>query len=865
VSHDDQPAVSHDDQRRLRADAEGLLRRPSWNDDEIDHAVALHDLLLTPDPGPDPTAELRKRLVRALRRRPGRPTDLLDRTRAEHFSSGWLDSPNALERRLCVLQYQGFTSFLGFQTGALGLLDRAVNVLLELDRAVLEGGTAARALMGSRYESALINLAAACYIRYDGRRELLLLDQTTAAEREMIKADLDRAADAAERVIQSAGPSLASAVAILGSCYVRRYEDDERYKKPETIDSAIALLQDAVSRSGAGRNPGEIAERVGIKDRLAAALMIRNRKRDIDAAIELLTEVKSEAALLPFYNAAGGALTMATARLLRWTHTGSPADRESARAAYLDGFASALGGHLPTAVDIATQWGGWAWSEGWWAEAGEAYSRAMRALHLAVRRQASRDERELILRKAPGVAAMAALGLARGGAKEAALVALETGRAVLLAETFDRRSLDYDRIATLAGPDQADRYRFLTTEMTRLETLLLADRSGGGGRLAADLEALRNERFALTRSLGSDAVSALADLDHPPTFAELCQAAGDTADTADTADTPVVHLATTGQGGIALILREGAVELVDLPELTTDDAAGMVAALDEALVNLDLDLCDQVCEALWDLAMAPVLRALDGVAHAIVIPGGRLSALPWHAARIPGQRAEYVLDRLAISYMPNIRSVPRARAAGRDMTRPLRVLAIPQPMPTAMGPLPATGAEIATVCSHGSERFQVTRLPGTEATVQTVRDAFSRFEVIHFAGHAEAVPDDPLASAMSMAHDQPLTVRDMLTRDTGTMRFAVLSACETARAEDPLSDEIVNFPTALLQCGLSGVVGSLWTSNDRASSMMMETFYAEWQGNRAPPAEALRTAQQQTRDHRFASPLFWANFVYVGL
>ena len=89
-------------------------------------------------------------------------------------------------------------------------------------------------------------------------------------------------------------------------------------------------------------------------------------------------------------------------------------------------------------------------------------------------------------------------------------------------------------------------------------------------------------------------------------------------------------------------------------------------------------------------------------------------------------------------------------------------------------------------------------------------------------------------------------------------------SCETARAEDPLSDEIVNFPTALLQCGLSGVVGSLWTSHDRASAMMMEAFYREWQGRQAPPAEALRTAQKWTREHRFASPLFWANFVYVG-
>ena len=199
-----------------------------------------------------------------------------------------------------------------------------------------------------------------------------------------------------------------------------------------------------------------------------------------------------------------------------------------------------------------------------------------------------------------------------------------------------------------------------------------------------------------------------------------------------------------------------------------------------------------------------------------------------------------------------------------EMTPPLRALVIGQPMPTETPVLPFADDEIAAVCSHHSDRFQVTRLPGTEATADAVQDAFSRFDVIHFAGHAEAIPEDPLASAMIMADDEGLAVGDMLARDMGTARFAVLSACETARAEDPLSDEIVNFPTALLQCGLSGVVGSLWTSHDRASAMMMEAFYREWQGRQAPPAEALRTAQKWTREHRFASPLFWANFVYVG-
>jgi hypothetical protein len=848
--------VSHDDQRRLSADAEALLHRPRWNDEEIDHAVALHDLLITPDRGPDQvTARLRKRLATDLRQRFERANRIMDLVRAEIFSLGWLDSPDSSERRLCVLEYQGLTSFMGFEAGAAGHLDRAIRVLLELDRAVQEGGEAARSVLGSRYDSALLNLAVASLVRYQNRQELLLLDRTPEPEREAIEADLDRAVDASERVLQFPGSaSRPAAMATLGYCYALRYEIDERYRNGKTINSAIELLQEAVRQAGTGTSPAEVANRVGIMDRLAAALLKRNRRRDVDTAIELLTVIRSETAYVPGYNAAGGAATMATARLLRWTHTRSPADRQSARSAYIDGFAAALSAHLPTAVDIATQWGGWAWSEGWWAEAGEAYGQALQALHLAVRRQASREERDLILRKAPGVAAMAALGLARGGAAEAALVALETGRAALLAETFDRRSLDYDRIATLAGPDKADHYRFLTTEMTRLETLLLADGSGAGGQVAVDLEALRNERFVLTRNLGSDARSALADLDHPPAFAELCEAAG---------DTPVVHLAATPESGIALILRDGSVEPVGLPELTTGATAELADALDEAVRGPDRVLCDQVCEALWDLAMGRVLRALDGVPHAIVIPGGRLSVLPWHAARIPGQQAEHVLDRLAISYMPNIRSVPRARAADEDMTPPLRVLAIGQPMPTAT-PLLATDAEIAAVCSHGSERFQVTRLPRTEATAEALRGALSRFQVIHFAGHAAAVPDNPLDSAMIMAHDEPLTVRDMLARDIGAARFAVLSACETARAEDPLSDEIVTFPTALLQCGLSGVVGSLWTSYDRASTMVMEIFYREWQGRQAPPAEALRTAQKWARDHRFASPLFWANFVYVG-
>ena len=117
---------------------------------------------------------------------------------------------------------------------------------------------------------------------------------------------------------------------------------------------------------------------------------------------------------------------------------------------------------------------------------------------------------------------------------------------------------------------------------------------------------------------------------------------------------------------------------------------------------------------------------------------------------------------------------------------------------------------------------------------------------------------------MLLACDERLTVRELLAGGIGAARFAVLSACETARVEDLMSDEMVSFPTALMQCGFGGVVGSLWAASDRSTSMLMQAFYREWRGKPTGPRQALRAAQQWTRDQRYASPLAWANFVYVG-
>lgn len=853
--------VDDRDRRRYREEAKTLLARRPWTADDLDYAVRLHDLLEAPEDSPDPVArQLRARLTGELDRYLTATDDPTYRVRRSFFSLPLLDTTDAFERRLFLLLYRGITNFLGYESGARGQLNAAVEAYMELDRIVQAEGARASAILKDTYHSALLGLATACYTRYSDRRELLQAAPATDVERE-IRADLDRAVAASERAADGSSPTTrASALAVLGSCYACRFEDDVDFNSPETINTAVNFLREAVQLAEAVfRDSGGALESAynlrGIRDRLAGALATRDTVPDVDEAIALYTRNREEMPSLARDITAGEAVSLAVAWIRRWLLTGETADRERAREAYTEAFASGEAEHLPAAFTISSQWGGLAWQERQWSEAGAAYQQATRVMHLAVRQQGSRADREWVVKKAPGVAARAALGLARAGALDDALITLETGRAVLLTEMFDRRALDYQRVVSLAGDATANDYQRLTDELTRLEAQLVLTGREGNPAITAAIEETRKQRSALWARMPSAARNALSEMDGPPTMPELRRAA---------APATVVYLSATGEGGLALILRpDGApVEPVELESLTMAAAMELVSGLEFAIDAADVNVCADVCEQLWLLAMERLLPRLQDVAEVVLIPGGALAGLPWHAAKLPGRSTGHVLDQIAVSYMPNARALPVARAAWQSMPSSLRALAIEAPEPTSAPVLP-TADEIAAVQACHSAEFRVIWLPGAEATRPQLRRALSQFEVLHFAGHARADPD-PLAGGLLLAQDECLTIRELLASGIGAARFAVLSACDTARVEDLMSDEMVSFPTALMQCGFGGVIGSLWAASDRPTTMLMKAFYREWRGNATSPRQALRAAQQWTRDRRYASPLAWANFVYVG-
>jgi len=146
-----------------------------------------------------------------------------------------------------------------------------------------------------------------------------------------------------------------------------------------------------------------------------------------------------------------------------------------------------------------------------------------------------------------------------------------------------------------------------------------------------------------------------------------------------------------------------------------------------------------------------------------------------------------------------------------------------------------------------------------QATREALWAALPGTTMAHFACHGQFGLDDTLDSALLLAQESRLTLRDLVTGDTsalGNLRLVVLSACQTAITDfGRLPDESIGLPGGFLQAGVPAVIGTLWSINDLNTALLIYRFYElHLRGDAAagltpqPPVRALRLAQQWLRD-----------------
>lgn len=513
---------------------------------------------------------------------------------------------------------------------------------------------------------------------------------------------------------------------------------------------------------------------------LAAALrtrfVFRHQRSDLERAITLYEAQLAE--LGPGLPARDGCrVNLANALWDRSRTFGTKDDARRAMDLYLAVLASPLAtpefairtaGNL---IDVATELQAW-------PEVAQASLAGLAAIDRLVQIQLTREQKETWLRNAKKLSSSAAFALTQMGRQEEALVALETGRARLLSETFN-------------------------TERTVADPVLAAHSA-----------------------------------------AEIAEAV---------TGAPLVYVTAAEAGGLALIVSgpPRAIRSVWLPQLTDEELRDRILRYLETLGNgslgTELVVLDDLGRWLWEAVADPILAELGRPPEIVLIPAGMLTLLPLHAAWRPDDRAPagrvYLVDECAVTYAANARA--RRTAVDRaSRTKTASFLVVEDPRPTSATPLDHAGPEADAVLAGVPGQ----RLRHEEATKARVRAALREHSVLHFACHGSASPAAPLQSRLILAHDEPLTLGELMTDRLGQARLAVLSACETAMVGSELMDEVVNFPTGMLQAGVAACIGSLWEVPDTSTALLMRRFYELWRGGGIGPGEALRGAQRWLRD-----------------
>jgi hypothetical protein len=564
----------------------------------------------------------------------------------------------------------------------------------------------------------------------------------------------------------------------------------------------------------------------------------------------------------------------------RYARTGSLDDLEQAIRAYAGACQDGLEAALEESLRSARNWGNWALERRAWAEAVRAYGYGMEAIERLYRAQLTRRAKEAWLREAQGLPARAAYALARTGDVKEAAVALERGRARLLAEVLERDRADLDALEQ-AHPAHCQGYRRAAARVAALSGQeLRAAAQPPGFDLAAEMRAARAELDAAIKRIR--ALPGYADFLARPDWEDISGVLE--------AGSPLVYIAATPAGGMALVAHiaderaPGQVVPLWLDDLTEDslrerirgpagapELGGYLGAYARWLQNPRdpaaraawFAALDETTRWLWDALMGPLVQTLEarGYRRAVLIPTGWLAFLPLHAARSP---YTYALDRITFTYAPSARALVHARKATAVVPGD-RLFAVDNPD----GSLRHSTQEVDSVARHFSQPWLARR---DHATRNTALHALPRCDVYHFSCHGNNNWNAPLESALWMyGQGEPisLTVRDLLGATGAQARLAFLSACETGLVGTDLPDEVVGLAAGFLQAGAASVVSTLWAVNDASTALLAARFYEHWKGDGMEPPEALVAAQRWLRDEagggKWSHPYYWAGFTLTGV
>lgn len=283
---------------------------------------------------------------------------------------------------------------------------------------------------------------------------------------------------------------------------------------------------------------------------------------------------------------------------------------------------------------------------------------------------------------------------------------------------------------------------------------------------------------------------------------------------------------------------------------------------------------------LYNILLAPLRNILKK--RVVIIVDKSLGYIPFDLLLTQTPRVDYhyrdhhyVLHDHAISYSYSARLWMDMRM--HTFSRGYRLLAMApsfkeagskmynKPIREGLGPLFYNLSET----NHIHRVFSGKMLKGQQASKSNFIKYCSRYPLIHLATHSKANDDQGDFSFLAFTDtgdDDFVLLASEIYNLTLEAELVTLSACETGTGELKSGEGIISLARAFTYAGARSIVSSLWSVNDKSTSIIMTAFYQYLKAG-DPKDLAMQKAKLDfitTMGHTDAHPFFWGSFICVG-
>jgi CHAT domain-containing protein len=229
----------------------------------------------------------------------------------------------------------------------------------------------------------------------------------------------------------------------------------------------------------------------------------------------------------------------------------------------------------------------------------------------------------------------------------------------------------------------------------------------------------------------------------------------------------------------------------------------------------------------------------------ILIPHRYLHLFPLHALPIPTGESEVKslqeLFEQGVTYAPNCQLLQQAQTRHRPNFK--RLFAVQNPADNLL----YADLEVETIRRLFPDRSSLQKGNATKA--KFLAKDLSQTHHLFFSCHAGFNRESPLDSGLELAHDDILTLEEIIASlNLSQCSLVTLSACETGQVAIDTTDEYISISSGFILAGSPSVLVSLWSVDEVSTALLLIKTYETLQNHPGQLAIALKTAQIWLRD-----------------